>query len=92
MIATSNERAKPGAGVPAELFALRERILALPESARAELEPLIDDVLEEAEFRGRVMTIARDALERYRLDLAATRFDLEATRRERESLRARLGE
>ncbi|APW63484.1 hypothetical protein [Paludisphaera borealis] len=92
MIATSTERAKPGAGVPAELFALRERILALPATARAELEPLIDDVLEQAEFRGRVMTIARDALERFRLDLAATRFDLEATRRERESLRARLGE
>lgn len=92
MITTSSERAKPGAGVPAELFALRERILALPESARGELEPFIDDVLEQAEYRARVMMIARDALERFRLDLASTQFDLEATRREREALRARLGD
>lgn len=91
MIAMNSERAKPGSGVPAELFALRERILALPPESRVELEPLIDDVLEQAEFRSRVMAVARDALERYRVDLAATRFDLEATRRERESLRARLG-
>jgi hypothetical protein len=92
MNAMSLERAKPDAGVPAELFALRQRIMALPATARGELESLIDEVLEEAEYRGRVMAIARDALERFRLDLAATRFDLEATRRERESLRARLGE
>ncbi len=39
------------------MFALRERILALPATARAELEPLIDDVLEQAEFRGRVMAL-----------------------------------
>jgi hypothetical protein len=91
MIATNSERARPGPGVPAELIALRERISALPASARAELEPLIEEVVEQAEFRGRSMAIAREALERFRLDLAATRFDLEATRREREALRARLG-
>ena len=44
--------------------------------------------VQQAVFRARVLTIAKDALERYRLDLAATRFDLEATRREREALRA----
>ena len=38
----------------------------------------------------RAISIARDGLERYRLDLAIVRFDLEATRREREALRARL--
>ncbi len=78
-------------GVPDEMAALRERIRALPPDARAELEPLMDDVVEQALFRSRVMTIAKDALERYRLDLAAMRFDLEATRREREALRSRLG-
>ena len=83
---------KEGAvGVPEEMAALRERIRALPPEARAELEPLMDEVVEQALFRSRVMTIARDALERYRLDLSAVRFDLEATRREREVLRARLG-
>ena len=34
-------------------------------------------------FRSRVMLIARDALQRFRVDMAAVRFDLEATRRER---------
>ena len=90
MNATTTDRARPGAGVPAELQTLRERLLALPLEARSEIEPLMNDVLEQAEYRSRVMVIARDALERFRLDLAATRFDLEATRREREALRARL--
>lgn len=78
-------------GVPEEMAALRDRIRALPPDARADLEPLMNDVVEQALFRSRVMTIARDALERYKLDLAAVRFDLEATRREREDLRVRLG-
>lgn len=71
-------------GVPAELTALRDRIRALPPEARAEVEPLMDDVLEQALYRSRVLTLARDALARYRLELAAARFDLEATRRERD--------
>ncbi len=71
---------------PAELLALRERIREQPADVRAELEPLIEEVLEHAEFRGRVLAIAREALDRFRLDLAALRFDLEITRRERDSL------
>jgi hypothetical protein len=51
---------------------------------------MVDEALEEARFRGRVLSFARDALEQLRLDLELTRFDLEATRRERESLRERL--
>jgi len=85
MNATSSE--PRGTAVPPELAALRERIRALPADARAELEPLMDDVVEQAVYRSRVMTLARDALQRYRLDLAMTRFDLDATRREREALR-----
>jgi hypothetical protein len=68
--------------VPAELKELKERIQGQPPSVRAELEPLIDEVMEHARFRGRVMLIAREALQRFRLDLAAARHDLEATRRE----------
>jgi hypothetical protein len=78
-------------GVPAELTALRDRIRALPPEARAEVEPLMDEVLEQAVYRSRVLTLARDALARYRLDLAATRFDLEATRRERDAAREAAG-
>ena len=70
-----------------ELVALRARIQEQPADVRAELEPLIEEVLEHAEFRGLMLAIARAGLERFRLDLAALRFDLEVTRRERDSLR-----
>jgi hypothetical protein len=69
--------------VPNELVELKERIQVQPPSVRAELEPLIDEVMEHARFRGRVMLIAKEALQRFRVDLAAARHDLEATRRER---------
>jgi hypothetical protein len=72
---------------PVELVALRERIREQPADVRAELEPLIEEVFEHAQFRGRVLAIARDALERIRLDLTSLRFDLEVTRRERDSFR-----
>jgi len=76
--------------VPFELIELKERIAAQSADIRAELEPLVDDAMEHARFRGRAMSLARDALERFRLDLVLLEFDLEATRREREALRARL--
>ena len=34
--------------------------------------------------------LARDALERFRLDVSMLRFDLEATRREREALKMQI--
>jgi hypothetical protein len=74
------------------LVELRGRVEAQPAEVRAELEPLLDDVLEHARFRGRILSVARDALERLRLDLELARFDLEATRRERETLRELLAE
>ena len=70
--------------LPTELVALRERIRDQPEDVRTELEPLLDEVLEHTVFRNRVMLIAKEALERFRLELAAMQFDLEATRRERQ--------
>jgi hypothetical protein len=83
----------PGSeALPVELVALRERVLAQPADVRAELEPMVDDALEHAMFRGRVLSVARDALEQLRLDLELARFDLEATRRERESLRELLAD
>jgi hypothetical protein len=68
--------------VPTELVELKERIQGQSPAVRAELEPLIDEVMEHAMFRSRVMLIAREALQRFRLDLASVRLDLEATRRE----------
>jgi hypothetical protein len=75
-----------------ELIELVERVKALPREVRTELEPVVGDVLEQARFRSRVLTVAREALERLRLDLEIARFDLDATRRERESLRRMLDE
>lgn len=78
--------------LPVELLELRERLQTQPAAVRAELEPLLEDVLEHARFRGRILSVARDALERLRLDLELALFDLDATRRERETLRRLLSE
>jgi hypothetical protein len=80
-VATIHEEA------PAELIALRDRVRALAPEVRRELEPVVAEALEQARFRGRVLAVARDALEQLRLDLELVRFDLDATRREREDLR-----
>ena len=78
--------------LPAELVALMDRVRALPAAVRAELEPVVAEALEHARFRGRVLSVARDALERLRLDLELARFDLDATRREKDRLRRLLEE
>ncbi len=84
----SRDKAPVADHLPVELVELKERLLAQPAEIRAELEPLVDDALEDARFRRQAMMLARDALERFRLDLALLEFDLEATRREREAFRA----
>ncbi len=86
MMSLDTEAASPDQAPP-ELLELKQRILAQPPGVRAELEPLVDDAMEDARFRRRVMLLARDALARFRLDLAAREFDLEVTRREREALK-----
>jgi len=63
--------------------ALKGRIQDQPAQVRAELEPLIDEVVEHAVFRSRVMLIVREALQRFRVDRAAMEFDLEMTKRGR---------
>jgi hypothetical protein len=75
--------------VPPELARLRDRIGELPARYRDALLPIADDAADQALFRGRVLNLAREGLERYRLDLAIARFDLEATKREQETLRRR---
>jgi hypothetical protein len=69
---------------PTELVELKDRIADQPAHVREELEPLIDEVLEHAMFRSRVMLIAREALQQFRVEMAAMQFDLEVTRRERD--------
>lgn len=77
--------------VPVELVALADRVRELPQSIRFEIEPALSDAMEQAAFRSRALGLARDALERFRLDLELIRFDLHQTRLEREALRRALG-
>lgn len=88
--ATSNAMKPTSPDIPPELTRLREMVRALPPRFREALGPAAEEAVEEAMFRGRVLALAREGLERYRLDLAIARFDLEATRREREALRLKV--
>jgi hypothetical protein len=83
LISPEENGSRPLGPFPSELVALKERIQVQPTAVREELEPLIDEVMEHAVFRSRVMLIARDALQRFRVEMAAMRFDLDATKRER---------
>ncbi|GAC1475623.1 MAG: hypothetical protein NVSMB9_28490 [Isosphaeraceae bacterium] len=75
---------------PAELLELHERVQRQSIEVRDALAPLVEEAMEEALFRNRVLTVARGALVQFKMDLEITRFDLDATRRERESLLSRL--
>jgi hypothetical protein len=83
LVSPEESGSQPLGAFPSELVALKERIQNQPIAVRAELEPLIDEVMEHAMFRSRVMLIARDALQRSRIEMAAMRFDLDVTKRER---------
>ncbi len=87
MTATAATSAPSTSQVPAELLDLRARIRSMPAEIRAELEPLAEDACEQAGFRARALSLAREALQQFRLELAAAKFDLDATRGEREALR-----
>lgn len=83
LISPEENGSHPLGPVPSELVALKERIQDQPAAVRKELEPLIDEVMEHAVFRSRVMLIARDALQRFRVEMAAMRFDLDVTKTDR---------
>jgi hypothetical protein len=85
-------KAFPTEQVPSELMELERKILDQPREVRSELQPLLDEVMEHTVFRNRVMLIARDALERMRVDMAALQFELDATRREQHGRANRLSE
>jgi hypothetical protein len=60
--------------VPPELVELMDRVRLLPPNLRRDLEPIVAEAQEHARFRSRVLSIARDALVRMRLDLETARF------------------
>jgi hypothetical protein len=79
-------------GAPPEWVRLARRIAKLPPPIRFELELLLAEALDQARFRGRVLDVAREALERLRLEVEILRFDRDATQREMEALRQKLEE
>lgn len=80
----------PQVKIPGDLEELGRKIDALPERDRQSLRPVFERVLEGFRLRNRIMTVAKEALERIRLEVACLQFDLEVTRREKDSLQERL--
>lgn len=75
--------------MPGELAELLETVQAMVPEIRRELEPRVLEVIEQAKFRARAMSLARDGLEQMRLELSLARFDLEVTRAERDTFAGR---
>jgi hypothetical protein len=73
--------------LPSDLQHLAAAIAALPAEHVADLQPLLDRVVESTARRRRILTLVQDALGQLRLDMKYLMFDLEATRRERDSYR-----
>jgi len=80
----------PHVKIPSDLEELGQKIDGLPERERQSLRPIYERVLEGFRLRNRIMNVAKDALERIRLEVACLQFDLEVTRREKESLQRQL--
>ncbi|MGL4514250.1 MAG: transcriptional regulator [Lacipirellulaceae bacterium] len=73
--------------LPSDLQHLAAAIAALPAEHVADLQPLLDRVVESTGRRRRILTLVQEALGQLRLDMKYLMFDLEATRRERDSYR-----
>ena len=69
---------------------LKEAIDALPAEHRAHFRELYERIVESFRLRSRIMHVAKDALERIRLEVTCLQFDLEVTRREKAELRQQL--
>ncbi len=76
--------------LPNELEELGRRLRELPEPHGGTLVSLFERVAEGFRLRNRIMNVAKDALERIRLEVACMQFDLEVTRREKESLQKQI--
>lgn len=73
--------------LPRELTELLAAVRELPEPFRQRLEPIVQQVLENARRKRQVLTMVQEALAQLRLDMKYLVFDLEATRRERDAYR-----
>ncbi len=80
----------PKYGLPADLEELGRQLAALPDAHRDNLLALYERVLDSFRLRSRILTVAKEALERIRLELTCIQFDLEVTRREKDSLKRQI--
>lgn len=80
----------PKITLPSDLDELGRKLAQLPEPHRQALLPLYERVAESFRLRNRITSVAKEALERIRLELACLQFDLEVTRREKDSLKKQL--
>lgn len=80
----------PQLKIPSDLEELGRKIDSLPEQDRQSLRATFDRVLEGFRLRNRILTVAKEALERIRLEVACLQFDLDVTRREKETLQQQL--
>ena len=78
--------------LPNDLEELGRKLDELPDPHRQALTPLYNRVIESFRLRNRIMNVAKEALERIRLEVACLQFDLDVTRQERESLKKQLEE
>lgn len=75
---------------PRELLDLADAIARIPTEYRIHVDTLVNQVLENAKRRRRILSLVQDALGQLRLDMKYLTFDLEATRRERDEYRQKL--
>ena len=76
--------------IPREILVLAAAIGELPPDVQTSLQPLVENVLNSAKRRRRILQLVQDALSQLRLDMKYLMFDLEATRRERDDFRRQL--
>ena len=76
--------------LPQEIVELATAINNLPSEHRKALDPLLNQVMECARRRRRILSLVQDALSQLRLDMKYLLFDLEATRRERDEYRRKV--
>ena len=82
----------PPIRLPSDLEELGRKLGDLPEPQRQALTPLYNRVIESFRLRNRIMNVAKEALERIRLEVACLQFDLEVTRKEKDVLKKQLEE
>ena len=72
--------------LPNDLEELGRKLAELPDPQRQGLSQHYERVVESFRLRSRIMNVAKEALERIRLEVACLQFDLEVTRREKDAL------